>query len=81
MNITANDKPVLVAPRPVRYNGAQQTLFTRSLPVRLVSTPAEHRERVKIADDGDFDDLTVGLFPDASSTSDKDLASQRASPR
>lgn len=82
MNFNANDNPLLVAPRPVRITSAPHThtMLSRAHPVRLVTAPADHFERVKITDDSDMDDLTVGVY-DSSSASDKDLASPRASPR
>ncbi|KAJ7043201.1 hypothetical protein C8F04DRAFT_1074025 [Mycena alexandri] len=64
----ANDNPVLVAPRPVRLN----TLLTRS---RMLSAP-DHVERVRFTDENsDIDDRKI------SESSDKDVSSQRSSPR
>ncbi|KAJ6547075.1 hypothetical protein B0H19DRAFT_1163883 [Mycena capillaripes] len=69
MPFTANDNPVLVAPRPVRLN----TLLTRS---RMLSAP-DHLERVRFTDENsDIDDRKI---PDSF---DKDISSsQRSSPR
>ncbi|KAJ7168241.1 hypothetical protein C8R43DRAFT_983678 [Mycena crocata] len=68
MPFTANDNPVLVAPRPVRLN----TLLTRS---RMLSGP-DHLERVRFADENsDIDDRKI------QESSDKDMSSQRSSPR
>ncbi|KAJ7771709.1 hypothetical protein B0H16DRAFT_1514444 [Mycena metata] len=64
----ANDNPVLVAPRPVRLN----TLLTRS---RMLSAP-DHLERARFTDENaDIDDRKI------SESSDKDISSQRSSPR
>ncbi|KAJ7184254.1 hypothetical protein C8R46DRAFT_1063436 [Mycena filopes] len=63
-----NDNPVLVAPRPVRLN----TLLTRS---RMLSGP-DHLERARYTDENsDMDDRKI------SESSDKDISSQRSSPR
>lgn len=67
MPFTANDNPVLVAPRPVRLN----TLFTRS---RMVSAP-DYLERVRFDENSEIDDRKISEF------SDKDIPSQRSSPR
>ncbi|KAJ7261338.1 hypothetical protein B0H12DRAFT_1106344 [Mycena haematopus] len=61
-----NDNPVLVAPRPVRLN----TLFTRS---RMVSS-SDQVERVR-DENSEIDDRKISEF------SDKDIPSQRSSPR
>ncbi|KAJ6618367.1 hypothetical protein B0H10DRAFT_1261580 [Mycena sp. CBHHK59/15] len=67
MPFAANDNPVLVAPRPVRLN----TLLTRS---RMLSAP-DHLERVRFMDENsDIDDRKTEF-------SDKDIPSQRSSPR
>ncbi|KAF9458661.1 hypothetical protein BDZ94DRAFT_1325368 [Collybia nuda] len=68
MNFHANDHPVLVAPRPVRLTSGHHAIITRS-----------HHERVRINDSNGLDDFKVSLFSDSSS--DKDLASPRSSPR
>ena len=73
MNITASDRPLLVAPRPVRISSGH---FTRAHPVAF-----EPFGRVKVVDGNEHDDLKFGLFPDSSPVSDKDLASPRASSR
>lgn len=65
MNFHANDHPVLVAPRPVRLTSGHHAIITRS----------HHR----ISDSNGLDDFKVSLFSDSSS--DKDLASPRSSPR
>ncbi|KAF7359340.1 hypothetical protein MSAN_01276500 [Mycena sanguinolenta] len=62
-----NDNPVLVAPRPVRLN----TLFARS---RMVSAP-DQVERVRFDENSEIDDRKI------SECSDKDVPSQRSSPR
>ncbi|KAJ6500491.1 hypothetical protein C8R45DRAFT_70982 [Mycena sanguinolenta] len=62
-----NDNPVLVAPRPVRLT----TLFTRS---RMVSAP-DQVERVRFDENSEIDDRKI------SECSDKDIPSQRSSPR
>jgi hypothetical protein len=68
MPFTANDNPVLVAPRPVRLN----TLLTRSR--MLFGT--DHLDRVRFADENsDIDDRRI------SETTEKDISSQRSSPR
>jgi len=68
MPFTANDNPVLVAPRPVRLN----TLLTRSR--MLFGT--DHLDRVRFADENsDIDDRKI------SETTEKDISSQRSSPR
>ncbi|KAJ7702314.1 hypothetical protein B0H17DRAFT_140431 [Mycena rosella] len=68
MPLTANDNPVLVAPRPVRLN----TLFTRS---RMLFG-SDHHERVRFADENsDIDDRKIY------ESSDKEISSQRSSPR
>ncbi|KAF8894465.1 hypothetical protein BD779DRAFT_1668976 [Infundibulicybe gibba] len=77
MNLAANSYPILVAPRPVRLNGAQ---FARSYSGRLPASASDHFERVKITDASeDTEDSKVGLHYE--STSEKDLASPRSSPR
>ncbi|KAJ7724073.1 hypothetical protein DFH07DRAFT_783373 [Mycena maculata] len=69
MPFTANENPVLVAPRPVRLN----TLLTgRS---RMLSAP-DHLERVRFSDENsDIEDRKIF------ESSDKDTPSQRSSPR
>jgi len=68
MNFHANDSPTLVAPRPVRLNSGQHAIFTRS-----------YHDRVRVTDSNGLDDFKVALFSDSSS--DKDTASPRSSPR
>jgi len=72
MSYTSSDKPLLVAPRPVRVNRNQLT--------RFVSAPAEYYERTKLVTDSELDEMKVGKHPDISSASDKDTDT-RASPR
>ncbi|KAJ7929243.1 hypothetical protein B0H13DRAFT_1964470 [Mycena leptocephala] len=68
MPFTANDNPVLVAPRPVRLN----TLFTRS---RTLPSGPDLLERVRFTDENsDIDERKLD-------SSDKDIQSQRSSPR
>jgi len=68
MPLSANDNPVLVAPRPVRLN----TLLARS---RMLSAP-DHLERVRFTDENsDIEDRKIY------DPSDKDISSQRSSPR
>ncbi|KAJ6488600.1 hypothetical protein C8R47DRAFT_1126246 [Mycena vitilis] len=68
MPFTANENPVLVAPRPVRLN----TLLTRS---RMLAG-SDHLERVRFTDENsDIDDRKI------SESFDKDISSQRSSPR
>ncbi|GLB35094.1 hypothetical protein LshimejAT787_0206590 [Lyophyllum shimeji] len=70
MSITSNDHPTLVAPRPVRLPSAYHALVSRA---------HSGHDRIKISETNSFDDLKVALFSDSSS--DKDQASPRSSPR
>ncbi|KAJ7349216.1 hypothetical protein DFH08DRAFT_864798 [Mycena albidolilacea] len=67
MPFTSNDNPVLVAPRPVRLN----TFLTRS---RMVPGP-DHLDRLRLDENSEIDDRKIPEF------SDKDVPSQRSSPR
>jgi len=82
MNVTNENTPILVAPRPVRIAsepGATFVVRSKS-PLRLVSAVSDHLERVKINGDLDIDDQKASAFVESTS-SDKDLASPRSSPR
>jgi len=82
MNVTNENTPILVAPRPVRIGsqpGATFVMRSKS-PFRLVSAVADHLERVKVNGDIDIDDQKATAFIESNS-SDKDLASPRSSPR
>ncbi|KAF8226881.1 hypothetical protein L208DRAFT_1424918 [Tricholoma matsutake] len=68
MSFSANEYPVLVAPRPVRLASGQYTTYNRP-----------HHERARIVDTSSIDDFKVALFSD--SPPDKDLSSPRSSPR
>lgn len=68
MPFTSNDNPVLVAPRPVRLNS---TFLTRS---RMVPGP-DHLDRLRLDENSEIDDRKIPEF------SDKDVPSQRSSPR
>ncbi|KAH8107027.1 hypothetical protein BXZ70DRAFT_916106 [Cristinia sonorae] len=87
MNFT-HDNLVLVAPRPVRLAApTPYTHFTNAIlhrpqarsAARLVSAPADAIDRLKLADDV-ADQLDAKHDP-PSSSSDRDSASPRASPR
>jgi len=82
MNVTNENSSILVAPRPVRIASEPgMTFVVRSnTPFRLVSAVADHFERVRINGDIDFDDQKPTAFIETTS-SDKDLASPRSSPR
>lgn len=73
--------PILVAPRPVRIAsepGVSSYALHSGTPYRLVSAVADHFERAKIG--GDIDEQKAAAFFESSS-SDKELASTRSSPR
>lgn len=79
--MTNENIPILVAPRPVRIAsepGATFVMRSKS-PLRLVSAVADHLERMKINGDIDVDDQKAAFVD--STSSDKDLASPRSSPR
>lgn len=71
MNLTTNDNPLLVAPRPVRLTTGHHAVFGRPLTPRFASTPLDHLDRARISDS---EDLKLAF-------SDKDLTSPRSSPR
>ncbi|KAK7023953.1 hypothetical protein R3P38DRAFT_2955065 [Favolaschia claudopus] len=69
MPFTTHDTPVLVAPRPVRFN----TFLTRS---RMLGSAPDHLERARVDENSpEIDDRKV------SEVLDKDISSQRSSPR
>jgi len=68
MSFSANDYPVLVAPRPVRLASGQHTAYNRP-----------GHDRARITESSSIDDFKVALFSDT--PSDKDLSSPRSSPR
>jgi len=75
--------PILVAPRPVRIAsepGVSSYAMRSGTPYRLVSAVADHFERAKIGGDIYIDEQKATAFVESSS-SDKELASTRSSPR
>jgi len=81
MNLNVNDNPLLVAPRPVRVTSAYPH-FARPTHFKLVASPVEQSDRVKLSDDTEnIDEHKQPVRPDSSVSSDKDLPSARASPR
>jgi hypothetical protein len=74
MNIAAGDRPLLVAPRPVRVSGGLLTLTPRTPPEQISG-------RVKAVDGDEVEDRKFGLYADAPSVSDRDVGSPRASSR
>jgi len=81
MNLNVNDNPLLVAPRPVRVTSAYPH-FARSTHFKLVASPVELSDHVKLSDDTEnIDDHKQPPRVDSSLSSDKDIPSPRASPR
>jgi len=81
MNLNVNDNPLLVAPRPVRVTSAYPH-FARPTRSRLVASPVEQSDHVKLSDDTEnIDEHKQPARADSSVSSDKDLPSPRASPR
>ncbi|KAI0079969.1 hypothetical protein K474DRAFT_1638856 [Panus rudis PR-1116 ss-1] len=87
MSLNAHDNTVLVAPRPVRLAAPSvYTQFTSSgihrpqprTGVCIVSAPSDALDRLRLGDDSPEDELKS---EGASSLSDRESASQRASPR
>jgi hypothetical protein len=79
MNFNVNDNPLLVAPQPVRVTGAHPH-FTRSTRFKLVASPVEQSDHVKMSDDiENIDEHKQSPRVDSTISSDKD--SPRASPR
>jgi hypothetical protein len=78
MNVATTELPRLVAPRPVRINAAH---FSRTHPIRFLSPPSDHFDRLKLSqsDQRDGDDRPVALYSDHSSVLEKDSSPRSAS--
>jgi len=78
MNFNVNDNPLLVAPRPIRVTSAYPH-FARSTHYKLVASPVEQSDHVKLS--GDTENIDEHKQTTRVDSSDKDLSSPRASPR